>query len=244
MLYLIGLGLWDEKDITVKGLEIARSCSRVYLEMYTSRLMGAETEKIEKLIGKNVHELSREDIEENPFFLDEALDEDIAVLVGGDPLVATTHVDLLIRAMEKGVEYKVIHNASIYSAVSETGLQIYRFGKTASIPFWEENFKPKSFYDVMKQNLKNDLHTLFLLDIKPPRYMSPKEAIEILSNIDNSFLERDVVVLSRVGGDTKIVYGRAGRVKDIEFGKPMHVLIVPASLHPVEEEFLEKFKYK
>lgn len=38
MLYLIGLGLGDAKDITVKGLEIVRRCSRVYLEAYTSIL--------------------------------------------------------------------------------------------------------------------------------------------------------------------------------------------------------------
>lgn len=38
MLYLIGLGLGDAKDITVKGLEVVRKCSRVYLEAYTSIL--------------------------------------------------------------------------------------------------------------------------------------------------------------------------------------------------------------
>ena len=39
MLYLIGLGLSDETDITVKGLEIVRKASRVYLEAYTSILL-------------------------------------------------------------------------------------------------------------------------------------------------------------------------------------------------------------
>jgi hypothetical protein len=39
MLYLIGLGLADEKDITVKGLEIVRKVERVYLEAYTSILL-------------------------------------------------------------------------------------------------------------------------------------------------------------------------------------------------------------
>lgn len=39
MLYLIGLGLSDETDITVKGLEIVKKCSRVYLEAYTSILL-------------------------------------------------------------------------------------------------------------------------------------------------------------------------------------------------------------
>lgn len=38
MLYLIGLGLGDATDITVKGLQAVKSCSRVYLEAYTSIL--------------------------------------------------------------------------------------------------------------------------------------------------------------------------------------------------------------
>lgn len=39
MLYIIGLGLSDEKDITIKGLEAIKSCERIYLEAYTSILM-------------------------------------------------------------------------------------------------------------------------------------------------------------------------------------------------------------
>lgn len=38
MFYLIGLGLGDAKDVTVKGLEIIKRCDRVYLEAYTSIL--------------------------------------------------------------------------------------------------------------------------------------------------------------------------------------------------------------
>lgn len=39
MLYLVGLGLSDETDITVKGLEVVKKASRVYLEAYTSILL-------------------------------------------------------------------------------------------------------------------------------------------------------------------------------------------------------------
>lgn len=45
MLYLIGLGLSNEKDITVAGLEIVKKAERVYLEAYTSILM-IEKEKL------------------------------------------------------------------------------------------------------------------------------------------------------------------------------------------------------
>lgn len=39
MLYLVGLGLADETDITVKGLNVVKAAHRVYLEAYTSILM-------------------------------------------------------------------------------------------------------------------------------------------------------------------------------------------------------------
>lgn len=39
VLYIIGLGLADEEDITLKGLKAVKSSERVYLESYTSILM-------------------------------------------------------------------------------------------------------------------------------------------------------------------------------------------------------------
>lgn len=50
MFYLIGLGLGDIKDITVKGLEIVMKCSRVYLEMYTS-ILGCSLEDMVSAVG-------------------------------------------------------------------------------------------------------------------------------------------------------------------------------------------------
>ena len=39
MLYIIGLGLYDEQDITVRGLAAVKRCKRVFLEAYTSILL-------------------------------------------------------------------------------------------------------------------------------------------------------------------------------------------------------------
>jgi diphthine synthase len=39
MLYFVGLGLADETDITIKGLEVVKRAERVYLEAYTSILL-------------------------------------------------------------------------------------------------------------------------------------------------------------------------------------------------------------
>jgi diphthamide biosynthesis methyltransferase len=48
MLYIIGLGLADERDISTKGLEIVRKAERVYLEAYTAVLL-VEKEQLVRL---------------------------------------------------------------------------------------------------------------------------------------------------------------------------------------------------
>lgn len=84
----------------------------------------------------------------------------------GDAFCATTHADLYLRAVKLGIKVEVIHNASIVSAVGCTGLQVYRFGEVVSVPLWTDKWKPDSFYEKILNNMKSNLHTLILLDIK------------------------------------------------------------------------------
>jgi diphthine synthase len=90
----------------------------------------------------------------------------VAFLVVGDPFSATTHMDLLVRARERGIRVQSIHNASIMNAVGCCGLQLYRFGQTVTIPFFTETWRPDSFYDKIAENKRLGLHTMCLLDIK------------------------------------------------------------------------------
>ncbi|XP_054835330.1 diphthine methyl ester synthase isoform X2 [Eublepharis macularius] len=166
MLYLIGLGLGDAKDITVKGLEVVQRCSRVYLEAYTS-ILTVGKEALEEFYGKELIFADRETVEQDAdIILKDAHLCDVAFLVVGDPFGATTHSDLVLRAVKLGVPYRVIHNASILNAVGCCGLQLYNFGETVSIVFWTEAWKPESFFDKITKNRKNGMHTLCLLDIK------------------------------------------------------------------------------
>ncbi|KAF6074352.1 diphthamide biosynthesis 5 [Phyllostomus discolor] len=124
MLYLIGLGLGDAKDITVKGLEVVRRCSRVYLEAYTSVLTVGK-EALEEFYGRELILADREDVEqEADSILKDADSSDVAFLVVGDPFGATTHSDLVLRATQLGIPYRLIHNASILNAVGCCGLQV------------------------------------------------------------------------------------------------------------------------
>lgn len=166
VLYLIGLGLYDEQDITLRGLNAVKGCERVYLEAYTSILM-CDKVKLEQLYGKEVIVADREMVENEADKILEGADiYDVAFLVVGDPFGATTHTDLQLRARERGIPVKVVHNASVMNAVGACGLQLYKFGEAVSIVFFTDSWRPDSFYDKIAANRKLGLHTLCLLDIK------------------------------------------------------------------------------
>ncbi|KAL1460602.1 hypothetical protein WDU94_012574 [Cyamophila willieti] len=188
MFYIIGLGLGDVKDITVKGLEIVKKCSRVYLEAYTSILIDDILENMKSFYGKDIIIADREMVESS---------------IVGDPFGATTHTDLVLRAHQTNIPTKVIHNASILNAAGCCGLQLYNFGETVSIPFWTDSWKPDSFYDKIVENKTRGLHTLCLLDIQvkeptlesltrkvrqyqPPRFMSVSQAAQQLLDISST----------------------------------------------------------
>lgn len=200
MLYFVGLGLGDAKDVTVKGLEVIKNAEKVYLEAYTSILTVGKNE-LERFYGREIILADREMVEQNAdCILKDAKTSNVAFLVVGDPFGATTHTDLVLRAVDANIPYKVVHNASILNAVGCCGLQLYNFGETVSIAFWTETWKPESFYDKISANRKRGLHTLCLLDIKmkeqsienlirgkmvyePPRFMLVNQAAEQLLEI-------------------------------------------------------------
>ena len=239
VLYMIGIGLNDEKDISVKGLEIIRKCDAVYLESYTS-ILQCTKEKLENLYKKTIIIANRELVEKKAeqTILKDAKSKDTAFLVIGDPLCATTHVDLMLRLKKAGIKVEVVHNASVVSAVGITGLEVYKFGKITSIPF--NNQDVKAPVDVYKMNKKNDLHTLFLLDLDPEnnKFLTIKQAVEYLTA--NGVSEDELFVgCARIGSNNPVIF--AGKAKEIakkDFGSPPYCLIIPAKLHFIEEEAL------
>ncbi len=246
MLTFIGLGLFDEKDISLKGLGRCRNADRIYIEEYTSRLMGTTIDALETLYGRPVTPVSREDLENRPEpLLDAAKSGDVILLAAGDPMISTTHADLRIRAAKAGIETSIIHGASIASAVCGlTGLQNYRFGKSCSIPYPEGTWLPKTPAEVIRENLERNLHTLVYLDIRRDRYMTIAEAIHFLEQMrgDSGSVADLYVGVARAGSSAPIVKaGTAVELVQVDFGPPLHVLVIPAALHVVEREYLEAF---
>ncbi|GAA5888570.1 hypothetical protein JCM16303_000875 [Sporobolomyces ruberrimus] len=200
MLYLVGLGLSDEKDVTVRGLEAIKGSERVYLEAYTS-ILGVGKERLESFYGKEIIVADRDMVEtESDEILRDAQSLDVAFLVVGDPFGATTHADLLLRADALEIPYTVIHNASVMNACGAVGLALYNYGQTVSIPYFTDSWRPASWLERIRENSRLGLHTLCLLDIKvkeqseenlargrkifePPRFMSVPTAISQLLSL-------------------------------------------------------------
>jgi len=248
-LTFIGLGLFDEKDITIKGIEEIKNCDKVYAEFYTAKLTGTDIKKIEKIIDKKIKILSRTETEDGNIILSDAKDKKIAFLTCGDPMTATTHVDLRLRAIKMGIKTIVIHGSSIVTAVPGLlGLQNYKFGRTTTLAYPEKNYFPTSPYDVIKENKKVGLHTLVLLDIQADnnKFMTANEGMKLLLSMEEKqkekLFENDsiVCVVARAGSKESIT--KAGSIKDLikeNFGPPLHSLVIPGDLHFMEIEALQ-----
>ncbi|KAJ5167155.1 Diphthine methyl ester synthase [Penicillium canariense] len=266
MLHLVGLGLADEKDITVRGLEIVKKAERVYLEAYTAILL-VDKAKLEAFYGRPVIEADRELVETgSDEILAGADTADIAFLVVGDPFGATTHTDLVLRARELNIATNVVPNASIMSGIGCTGLQLYNFGQTVSMVFFTENWKPSSFYDRVRENMQIGLHTLILLDIKvkeqsmenlargrrifePPRYMTVAQCASQMLETEETRQEGVytpdslAVGAARVGGpDQQLVVGTLKELSTVEMGAPLHSLVLLGRrTHDLERDFIRQF---
>lgn len=238
MIYLIGLGL-DIEDISLRALKIIKKCRQVYLEAYTIEFP-YKVRELEKIIKKKIIKADRSLIENNAeVLIGRARKQDTAILIYGDPLSATTHSDLLLRARKAKIKTKILNSSSIMTAVSETGLQLYKFGKTASIPKWQANFKPESFYDIFKENQAIKAHTLFLLDIG----LDVSEALGYLKEIakrrQDDLSSSIIIVCSRLGTENKtIIKGKIDELMKKKFPKPA-CIIIPSALHFMEAEMLE-----
>jgi diphthine synthase len=246
MLYLIGLGLRDEKDISLKGLEAIKACDLVYFEGYTSKLECSVSD-MEKLYGKSIIIADRNLAESGMGkIISEAESKNVAFLVIGDVFSATTHISLFAEAKSCNVKVEVIHNASVLTAVGITGLELYKFGKITSIPF--DNKDIVAPIDVFEMNKSNGLHTLFLLDLNPEKgdFMTAAQAAEYL--IQKGIpAETDAVACAELGSKNPgVAFDKLRslneRIATQWAGRIPQCLIIPGKLHFVEQESLERYQ--
>jgi len=238
MLYLIGLGL-NVDGISGFGLEVLKRCKRIYLENYTVDFPYSVGELAE-VLGKKIVEADRAFVESLEI-VDEAQKMDVALLVYGSPLTATTHITLIDEAKKSKVRYKIIYNASILDAVAGTGLQLYKFGKTTSMPAWKKNFVPESFMEVVKENQSIGAHSLILIDIGL-EFPDALKQLEISAKNSKIKIQKLVVCQALGTKREKILYRTLEDLREMENVLKPYCIIIPGKMHFVEEEVLNSFK--
>lgn len=197
-----------------------------------------------------------------------AHEQDIALLVVGDPFSATTHTDLALRCRqhEPSIPTRTLPNASILTAVGATGLSLYNFGQTVSMVFFTDDWKPSSFYDRVADNATLGLHTLVLLDIKvkepdlkamargkiiyePPRFMTVAQCAQQMLEVEEERQqgicgkEALAVGVARLGSeDELIVAGTLEELAQVDMGRPLHSLVLCGKkMHEMEWEYVRGF---
>ena len=249
-LIFIGLGLSDDESATLEAIEACERADVLIAELYTSILTPGSIERLSEKTGKQITVLGRGEVEEGSL-LNIAREKTVGFLVPGDPMTATTHVDLKIRAHEKGIKTSIVHGTSVMVAVpSVLGLQHYKFGRTITIPFQEKGYAPTSPFELLAENLERGLHTLALLDIRAEerRFMTANEGLiwllETAKKLGSNAVTEGTLacVVARAGSKSHVA--KADRIQNLismDFGPPLHTIVIPGKLHFQEEEALVRF---
>lgn len=247
MLFLVGLGLSDS-DIPIGTIDACKKCD-LYIDNFTSMISDSITNKITEITGKEIKELSRKEMEEDAKdIIKKAAKKDIAILIGGDPLIATTHKILYIEAMKQGVRTKIVHaNSAITTAIGESGLDFYRFGSTCTIPKWTAHYSPVSFYEKIESNQKNKQHTILLLDYdaKSRTTLGINEAINALEKAEEKYkkgvisAKTKIIILHNLSlDDAEIKSTSILNAKSISY-EGVNIIILPSELSEIEKEAIE-----
>src|SRR2546422_7342438 len=246
----VGLGLAAETGITLGGLDGTRSAAVVFAEGYTSALPGGSLEAVENLIDRKTRRLPRQEVEDGQVLLAAAATGVVAFLVPGDPMTATTHIDLRLRAVAAQIRTRIVHGVSILtSAAGALGLQAYKFGRTTTVPFPAAGFAPTSPLEAILANRTAGLHTLVLLDLREDgTFLPPRDAIASLLQMASALRTTQfgphtlACVLSRVGSpEVRALAGPIGELADRDLGPPPHSLVIPGTLHFLEKDALVAF---
>ncbi|RMD45577.1 diphthine synthase [Candidatus Pacearchaeota archaeon] len=236
--YLVGLGLWLD-SVSNGALNALKKCEKVYLDGYTVKFPYS-LDELRRSLGLDFELRGREQIEDESIVL-EAREKDVALMVYGDPLFATTHYQLLVSCNEAGVKRRVFHNASVLDAVSLAGLSLYKFGKVTSVPDWRKHTNcPTSFVDYILDNQKVQAHSLVLFDIG----LEFERAVEQIEQAfeKKGFKIREAVLIFCAGTPKeRVFYGEFEGLKNVRVEEP-YCIVIPANLNDFEKRALEEFK--
>ena len=166
-LLLVGMGPGRISSMTIEAKNAAKSADFRRYEAYTALWPADELAKLEEDIG-DIEMVMRPEVESPTELLDLAKSHLVALLIVGDPLQATTHVDIQLQALEAGINCIVFHGISITTLVTgAVGLSNYRFGRQTTITYPYGGWVATSPLEVIAVNIFQNQHTLALLDLDP-----------------------------------------------------------------------------
>jgi diphthine synthase len=166
-LLLVGMGPGRISSMTIEAKNAAKSADFRRYEAYTALWPADELAKLEEDIG-DIEMVMRPEVESPTELLDLAKTHLVALLIVGDPLQATTHVDIQLQALEAGINCIVFHGISITTLVTgAVGLSNYRFGRQTTITYPYGGWVATSPLEVIAANIFQNQHTLALLDLDP-----------------------------------------------------------------------------
>lgn len=268
MLYIIGIGISEYDSLTTNSLEIIKNCDVIYLERFTGFISNEFRDKLKEEVTKVTgtlssskdHELKfvkRWFIEDGKEILLKARTLDVCILVYGDPLVATTYGELIVRAKKQDINVRVIHSSSgILSLIGESGLQPYKFGKMVTM--MDDPMSSITVYNTIYDNMCNGLHTLILTEYNNddgktdfssssnPFFLSPKRVIELLlerekeiKSVNFSF-NTFALIACRIGErNSNILAGKFESLLKLDYQGGPNSVIIPAGLHFTEEDYIQ-----
>ena len=191
-LLLVGMGPGSVAAMTQEALEAATSAAHRRYEAYTALWPEHELKSLESIIG-TIKKVMRPEVEQPEELFALASTSLVALLVVGDPLQATTHVDLQLQAIERGIECRVFHGISVTTLVTGAiGLSNYRFGRQTTLTYPYGGWVATSPMETIAMNQFTGLHTLALLDLDPTgqgtgsqQPMAPEDAVRSIEMMCN-----------------------------------------------------------
>ena len=262
---LIGIGPGKVESMTLEAVEFAKKADVRLYEAYTALWPEDELLKLETMVGP-LQRIMRPAVENPEVLFEQAQTKLVAILVVGDPMQATTHIDFQLRAEKEGIPVKIIHGISVTTLVpGATGLSDYKFGRSTTLTYPYGNWIATSPLEVMLRNRMQGLHTLVLFDLGPTgagtggqRPMQPDDALTSIEKMVEKFLDSDaddvlrqqassmheslVVLCCDLGTDDAILKTTTLATLGGLSGGRLNCMVFLANLSEMEQEAINRWK--
>jgi diphthine synthase len=264
-LALIGIGPGKVSSMTLEAVDLARHADIRLYEAYTALWSEEALVELEVEIGP-IQRIMRPTIEQPEDLLEMAKNQLVAVLVVGDPMQATTHIDLQLRAENAGLLVHIVHGISITTLVpGVTGVSNYKFGRSTTLTYPYGEWIATSPLEVMLQNYSHNLHTLVLFDLDPSgagtgdqRPMQAHDAADSIAKMVAKYNEMElteeqrenigqigefeVVLCSDLGtDDQRLQTTTIGNLSTKSSGR-LNCMVLLANLSEIEREAVNRWK--